>query len=111
MLSVVERLELSYYSYDDDDGPPEWYEVDPTQWRELLRPFRNLKTLSVDDELVGELSHSLRLADEESSPERLLPKLRELRYVGGDRGGDAFAPFIHTRQTAGQSVDLVRDCD
>ena len=111
MLSVVERLELNYYLYDDDDGPPERYEVDPTQWRELLRPFRNLQTLSVDDELVGELSHSLRLADEEPSPERLLPELRELIYVGGDRGGDAFAPFIHARQTAGQSVDLVRDCD
>jgi hypothetical protein len=53
MLSVVKRLELSYYSYDDDDddGPPERYEVDPTQWCELLRPFRNLKTLSVDEEL------------------------------------------------------------
>ena len=30
MLSVVERLELNYYLYDDDDGSPERYEVDPT---------------------------------------------------------------------------------
>ena len=108
MLSIVDRLELCYHSYDDDNSP-ERYEVDPAQWRELLRPFRNLTTLSVGDELVGELSHSLRLADEEPSPERLLPELRELRYVGGDRGSDAFAPFIHTRQTEGHSVDLVRD--
>lgn len=106
ILSVVELLELSFYS----DEPSERYnEVDPTQWCELLRPFRNVKTLSVDDALVGELSHSLRLVDGGASPERLFPELRELRYSGGDRVGDAFAPFIHARQAAGQHVDLVRD--
>jgi len=109
MLSVVQLLELTYYS-DGDGGPSELYnEVDPTQWCELLRLFRNAKTLSIDDALVGELSHSLRLADGEPSLERLLPELRELRYSGGDRVGEAFAPFIHARQTAGQHVDLVRD--
>jgi len=110
MVSVVELLELSYYS-DDDDNPSKRYEVDPTQWCDLLRPFRNVKTLSVDDALVGKLSRPLRLADGNPSLERLLPELRELRYSGGDRVGDAFAPFIHARQTAGQSVDLVRDHD
>jgi hypothetical protein len=110
ILSVVERLALKHY----DDDPWERHrdnDVDSMQWRELLRPFRNVKTLSVADTLVGELSESLRLSNGESSLEWLLPELRELRYAGGDRAGEAFAPFIHARQTVGRPIDLVRDSD
>lgn len=111
ILSVVERLALKYYDYDDPWERHRDNDVDPMQWRELLRPFRNVKTLSVADTLVGELSGSLRLGDGESSLEWLLPELRELRYAGGDRADEAFAPFIHARQTAGRPIDLVRDSD
>ena len=110
ILSLVEHLALKYYN----DDPWERHsdnDVDPTQWHELLRPFRNVKTLSVVDALVGELSGSLRLGEGESSLEWLLPELRELRYPGGDKAGDVFAPFVHARQTAGQPINLVRDSD
>ena len=111
MLSVVELLELSYYPDHDDDPSERFNEVDPTHWCELLRPFRNVKTLSVGDALAEELSISLRRASDRGEPslERWLPKLRELRYSGGDRVGNGFAPFIHARQTTGQPVNLVRD--
>jgi hypothetical protein len=113
ILSVVEHLALLYLYYKDDRGDPrELYhdnDVDPAQWRELLRPFQNVKTLSVADALVGDLSRSLRVSDREPSLGLLLPELRELRYSGGDRAGDALAPFILARQTAGQAIDLVLD--
>ncbi|KAI0249399.1 hypothetical protein BJV78DRAFT_703185 [Lactifluus subvellereus] len=98
ILSVVEKLTLSQ--------SPEWHnKVDRTQWHQLLRPFSNLKTLHVQNDLVGKLSRSLRTDDGEP-PLELLPNLNEVGYSGGDDARDAFTPFINERQEAGHPVNL-----
>jgi hypothetical protein len=104
VLSVVENLTLIYHEH---DLSPEWHnEVDRTQWRELLSPFSNVKTLYVRNGLVGELSRSLCSEDGEESL-ALFPNLQELQYSGGGSNvRDAFTPFINERQTAGLPVRL-----
>jgi hypothetical protein len=104
VLSVVENLTLSYGEH---DPPSEQHnEIDRTQWHELLRPFGNVKTLYVENNLVEELSHSLCPEEGEVSL-ALLPNLQELQYSGGGSNvRDAFTPFINERQTAGHPVCL-----
>jgi hypothetical protein len=102
VLSVVEKLTLSYSvphrsSERHDD-------IDRLQWREVLRPFSGAKTLHVKNELVGEISRSLRSEDGEL-PLELLHNLEELSYSGGNVG-DAFFPFINERQATGHPVHL-----
>jgi hypothetical protein len=104
LYSAVEHLTLDY------DGSLKSYEPhdedDRTQWRELLRPFNNVKTLSVPSGLVGELSHCL-ISDGEA-PLELLPELKELVCPAG-RGGkdaDAFTSFIEARRVVGRPVVL-----
>jgi hypothetical protein len=82
-------------------------EVDRTEWRKLLRSFNNVKTLRIDDGLVGELSRCLRLEDGEH-PLELLPELQELTFSGSDNAKDAFAPFIDARRNAGRPVILIK---
>ena len=65
-----------------------------------------MKTLRVDDGLVKELSHTLRLDDEEL-PLKLLPELQELTYSRSGDTGEAFTTFINARQIAGRPVNLV----
>jgi hypothetical protein len=104
VLSAVEELKLSHWEHIRSS---EWHnEVDRTQWCELLRPFSGVKTLHVDEELVGDLSRSLRSEDGEM-PLDLLPNLLELESFGGRHAEDAFALFIDERQTAGHPVRLV----
>ena len=106
VFSAVEDLSLlreehSQSSRDHND-------VDRVEWRNLLRPFRNVKTLRVEDWLVSEeLSRCLRLDDEEL-PLELLPELQELTYTGGRNSGDTFTSFIDARRNAGRPVTLVR---
>ncbi|KAI0253716.1 hypothetical protein BJV78DRAFT_162163 [Lactifluus subvellereus] len=103
VLSVVEKLTLNHLKHNRSS---EWHnEVDRTQWRQLLRPFSNLKILHVQSELVGRLAGSLQTDDEEP-PLELLPNLKEVGYSGGDDARDAFTPFIDERQVAGHPVDL-----
>jgi hypothetical protein len=99
VLSVVDNLILCYKEHSLSS---EWHsEVDLTQWRELLSPFSNVRTLHVPKELVGELSRSLCSEDGEESL-GLLPNLQELQYSGGGSGvRDALTLFINERQTAG----------
>jgi hypothetical protein len=98
----VERLTLSYEEHHQSS---EWHnQVDRTQWRELLRPFTNVKAFHLDDKLVEGLSRSLCSEDGEMILE-VLPNLEELTYSGGDVG-DAFTPFINERQAAGHAVRL-----
>ncbi|KAI9454083.1 hypothetical protein F5148DRAFT_1327377 [Russula earlei] len=107
ILSVVENLTLHHYV--EDTYPQPLDDVDPSQWRELLRIFHNVKTLSVADGLVGELSRSLQSGDEETSLE-LLPELQELRYSGKDAAADdAFSPFVRARHISGRPLALVHD--
>ena len=104
-ISTVEHLSLNHttYTYYHVYDEPE---VDPTtEWRELLRLFRYVKTLIVHDHFVTEVSRCLELDDGEHSLE-LLPELQELTYSGSDDTSDAFTSFIDARQDAGRSVAL-----
>jgi hypothetical protein len=103
VLSVVEKLTLIYYEHIQSS---EWHhEVNRTQWRQLVRPFTNLKMLRVNDELIGKLAPSLHAEDGEP-PLELLPNLKEVQYSGGDEARDAFIPFIDERRVAGHPVNL-----
>jgi hypothetical protein len=103
VLSAVEQLTLIHGVHDLSS---EWHdEVDHAQWRELIRPFSNVQTLHVEDELVSNISRSLQSDDDELSLE-LLPNLKELGYSGGSNARDAFTPFINERQAAGHPVSL-----
>jgi hypothetical protein len=103
LLSVVEKLTLNHVEHNRSS---EWHnEVDRTQWRELLRPFSNVKVLHLQNELVLEFSRSLHMEGDEM-PLELLPSLEELSHSGPDVDG-AFNRFIDERQTAGHPVRLV----
>ena len=107
VVSAVEYLTLEY------SRSPIWSEwpdgPDRAQWRELLRPFSNVKTLSVPEDLIWELSFSLQ-SDDGESPMELLPELKELSYPASDDSdvGDAFAAFADARHNAGHPFALVR---
>jgi hypothetical protein len=99
----VEQLTLSHVEHFQS---PEWHiEVGRAQWRQLLRPFANLKTLHVQNDLVNKLARSLTTDDGEP-PIELLPNLKEVGYSGGDNPRDVFTPFIDERQVAGYPVKL-----
>jgi len=101
IFSAVEHLTLAHEVH--SRSSEEHNEVDRTEWRKLLRSFSNVKTLAIEDGLVGELSRCLRLEDGEDSLE-LLPELQVLTYSGGSDAEDAFTPFIDARQNAGCPV-------
>ena len=101
MFSAVEHLNLSHDEH--DLSSEDHNEVDRTEWRKLLRPFRNVKTLRIKDSLAKDLSRCLQLEDGEL-PLELLPELQELACDIGD----AFTSFIDARQNAGRPVTLVR---
>jgi hypothetical protein len=82
-------------------------EADLTEWRKLLRPFSNVKTLRIQKGLVKDLSRCLELEDGEL-PFKLLPELQELRYSGSSRTDGAFTSFVDARRNAGRPVTLVR---
>jgi hypothetical protein len=109
LLSDAEILTLSRVGHNRSERRNE---LDRTrwrlQWRELLRPFNGVKALRVENELVGEISRSLRSEDGDMDmPMQLLPKLQEVRYFGGSRDDDAFTPFIKERKSEGHAVFLV----
>jgi hypothetical protein len=101
VLSVVEKLTLNQTGHDLSSGS---IHVNRSQWRELLRIFNGVKTLYVNNQLVGALSRSLPSEDGEP-PLGLLPNLEELSYSGSDVD-DAFLPFINERQATGHPVRL-----
>jgi hypothetical protein len=105
VFSAVEHLTLSYEAHSRSSD--EHNEVDRTEWRKLLRSFRNVKTLRIDDGLVSEVSRCLRLEDGEH-PLELLPELQELTYSGSDNANDVFTPFIDVRQNAGRPVTFIK---
>jgi hypothetical protein len=105
IFSAVEHLTLVHD--DHSQSSEEHNEVDHTEWRKLLRSFSNVKTLDIDDGLVGELSRCLRLEDGEH-PLELLPELQDLTYPAGSDADDAFTPFIVARHNAGRPVTLIK---
>ena len=101
IFSMVEYLDLEHEVH--SRSSEEHNEVDRLEWRELLRPFSNVKSLRVDNGLVKDLSRSLRLDDGEH-PLELLPELQELTGSGNGDTGDAFMAFIEARRNAGRPV-------
>ncbi|KAI0267964.1 hypothetical protein BGY98DRAFT_1141079 [Russula aff. rugulosa BPL654] len=93
--SVVEHLTLEHEVH--SQSSEEHNDVDRIEWRNFLRPFGNVKTLRIEDVLVDELSRCL---DWRMESLELLPELQELTYIGSRDTGDAFTPFIDTRQNA-----------
>jgi hypothetical protein len=102
MFSAVKHLTLEH-----DVHSMSFEKHNRAEWRKLLRPFTNVKTLRIDNGLVEELSRCLQLEDGEL-PLGLLPELQELTYTGSSDTGDAFTSFIDARQNAGRPTTLVR---
>jgi hypothetical protein len=103
VLSTVEQVT---FSYEEHDQSSEWHSnVDRGQWRELLRPFTNAKTVCVQDDLVSKISRSLP-SDDGEPPLELLPNLEEVGYSGASDALDAFATFLNERQGSGHPVRL-----
>ena len=105
LFSAVEHLTFEHELHSQSSEAHN--EVDRTEWRKLLRPFRNVKTLWIGNGLVEQLSRSLDLEDGEL-PLELLPELQELTYSGSGNTGDAFTSFIDTRQNADRAITLFR---
>jgi hypothetical protein len=107
LFSAVEHLTLEHEVR--GLSPGEHNEVNRTEWCKLLRSFRSVKTLRIDDGLVEELSQCLEL-DGGRLPLWLLPELQELQVPYSEDGdtGDAFSSFIEARQNAGYFINLVR---
>jgi len=105
VLSVVNHLDVRHKVH--TRSSEEHNDIDRIEWRKLLRSFNNVKTLRIQDGLVEELSHCLRLEDGEP-PLELLPELQELKYYQSRHAADAFTSFIDSRQNAGRLVTLVR---
>jgi hypothetical protein len=103
-FSTVEHLTLVHEVH--SQSSKEHNDVDRIEWHKLLKPFSNVKTLCIDDELVKELSRCLQFEDGED-PLELLPELQELTYSGSGDTDDAFMSFIDARQSSGRPVTLV----
>jgi hypothetical protein len=104
LSSAVEHLALEHEVH--YLSSKEHNEVDRTEWRKLLRPFRNVKTLLISNGLVEQVSRCLELEDGEL-PLELLPELQELTYFGSGDAGNPFTSFIDTRQRADRAITLV----
>ena len=103
LFSTVADLTLDYRSHTLSS---EWHnQADRTQWRKLLRPFRNVETLRVHDGLVGEISRCLALDGEPAS--EVLPELKTLVCPMGSRDDRTFATFVHDREVAGLPINLI----
>jgi hypothetical protein len=105
MFSAVESLVLQHdvHSLSSEEHD----EVERTEWRKLLRPFSNVKTLQIQKGLVKDLSLCLQLEDGEL-PLELLPELQELTYYGSRGHRSAFTSFIDARRNANRPVTAVR---
>ena len=105
VFSAVERLSLVHKVH--GRSSEEHNEVDPAEWRRLLRPFSNVKILWVAEALVEGLSQCLQMKDGEL-PLELLPELQELTYYRSGPVGDEFMPFIDARRNAGRPIKVYR---
>ena len=105
IFSEVEHLYLQRNVH--SESSEEHNDVDHTEWRKLLRPFSNVKTLRIHRVLVKDLSRCLELEDGEL-PLELLPELQAITFYGSGDTGDALTSFIDTRRNAGRPVTMVR---
>ena len=104
-FSGVDHLTLGHSEH--NQSSEEHNEADPTEWRKLLRSFRNVKTLRIADGLIKDLSRCLEFDDGEL-PSELLPELQELTYSVSSNISDTFTLFIDAFQDAGRSITMVR---
>jgi hypothetical protein len=103
VLSIVDRVTFSYAKHNQSSESHN--NVDRRQWRDLLRPFTNAKTIHVQDDLVTKIFRSLSSHDGEP-PLELLPNLEEVAYSGGKDARDAITAFLNERQVLGHPVSL-----
>jgi hypothetical protein len=86
------------------------YDIGPQrQWRELLKPFTNVKAINVQGNLVDKIFHSLLSDELEGEPLlELLPNLEEVRCPGrlDPLSQDAVSAFIDARRVEGHLVSL-----
>ena len=101
IFSTVEYLDLHYQEFYEQQNV-----FERTEWRRLLRPFGNVRTLCIAEELVEGVAGCLWVEDGED-PLELLPELQELRYSGTADTGDVFSSFTNARQNAGRPVTVV----
>ena len=105
LFSAVEHLTFEHEVHSQSSEAHN--KVDRTEWRKLLRPFGNVKTLWIGNGLVEQLSRSLDLEDGEL-PLELLPELQELTYSGSGNTSDAFTSFIDAHRNADRAITVVR---
>jgi len=105
IFPTVEHLALE--NEEHNQSSEEHGAVDRFEWHKLLRSFRNVKTLRVDDGLSEQFSRCLQ-SDNGGLPWDLLPELQELTYSGNNKAGDVFTSFIDARQNTDRPVTLVR---
>ena len=101
MLSTVKRLHVSRYATNWQErclSP----EIKRAMWHNLLRPFRNVEKLRVEDALVEELS--LALCPDDGPSMEILPELSKLALPDFARVGKAFDGFIAGRKAAGRPI-------
>ena len=117
IFAPVKELTLSHAAH--SLSSEEHDEVDRAEWIKLLKSFRNLKTLIIEDVLIEKLSRCL--GSEDGKDLELLPELEELRYEKSrvefyddddgynDYNDDEFefTSFIDARENAGRPVTLV----
>jgi hypothetical protein len=105
VFSVVERLVLRHDVH--RSSSEEHNEIDRTEWRKLLKPFSNVKTLRIEKGFVKDHPRFLESEDGEL-PLELLPELQQLEYSGSRNTGGAFTSFIDARRNAGRPVTLIQ---
>jgi hypothetical protein len=102
-FSVVEHLTLRYRR---KNVSSEWNnQADRIHWRKLLGPFVKVKNLSVEGDLVKQISGAL-LPREGESPTELLPELQNLTHSARGALRHAFTEFVDARQKAGRPVTV-----
>jgi hypothetical protein len=103
VLSVVEQVAFSYEKHIPSLETPS--NIDRRQWRELLMPFTNAKTICVQDDLIDKIFRCLP-SDDGEPPLELLPNLEEVGYSGASDALDAFTTFLNERHESGHPVRL-----
>ncbi len=106
IFTAVEDLTLSYEVHSQSTQGHD--EVDRAEWLKLLRSFRNVKALLIEDALVEKLSRCLRSEDGEDL--KLLPELQELTYSRlnkDDDDLDEFTSFVNARENTGRPICLI----
>ena len=104
VFSVTEELILGHYHKYDTQSERRG-NVNRVNWRTILRQFRNIKTLSIPNELIEELSLSLEPDCEGYLA--LLPELQQIVVTEGFRKlGNEFDAFIVSRRIAGRPVNV-----